>query len=136
MSIFQLSIYRSACLPACCSIFSPFPFFACEQALETLTLESPRAACALQNFLQKALMPLHKPKCVGMYHQQLAYCITQVLIRTETDRQTGEGCHALWPVGQMCVLRTAPFCVCLSICSFLLIVWAECVRGGPFVSSG
>jgi len=30
-----------------------------------------------QSFLQKALMPLHKPKCVGMYHQQLAYCVTQ-----------------------------------------------------------
>eukprot|EP00798_Chlamydomonas_sp_ICE-L_P016206 gene16206-22370_t len=28
-------------------------------------------------FLQRALMPLHKPKCVGLYHQQLAYCITQ-----------------------------------------------------------
>lgn len=22
-------------------------------------------------------MPLHKPKCVGAYHQQLAYCVTQ-----------------------------------------------------------
>ena len=32
----------------------------------------------LQMFLQRALMPLHKPKCVGMYHQQLAYCVTQV----------------------------------------------------------
>lgn len=28
-------------------------------------------------FLQRVLMPLHKPKCVGMYHQQLAYCVTQ-----------------------------------------------------------
>ena len=28
-------------------------------------------------FLARALMPLHKPKCVGMYHQQLAYCVTQ-----------------------------------------------------------
>ncbi|KAK9817210.1 hypothetical protein WJX72_011111 [[Myrmecia] bisecta] len=28
-------------------------------------------------FLTKALMPLHKPKCVGMYHQQLSYCVTQ-----------------------------------------------------------
>lgn len=26
----------------------------------------------------RALMPLHKPKCVAMYHQQLAYCVTQV----------------------------------------------------------
>lgn len=33
--------------------------------------------CRAQSFLQKALMPLHKPKCVGMYHQQLAYCVTQ-----------------------------------------------------------
>ena len=29
-------------------------------------------------FLTRALMPLHKPKCVGMYHQQLGYCVTQV----------------------------------------------------------
>lgn len=28
-------------------------------------------------FLARALMPLHKPKSVGMYHQQLAYCVTQ-----------------------------------------------------------
>jgi len=28
-------------------------------------------------FLARALMPLHKPKCVGLYHQQLAYCVTQ-----------------------------------------------------------
>ena len=32
----------------------------------------------LQLFLTRALMPLHKPKCVGMYHQPLAYCVTQV----------------------------------------------------------
>lgn len=28
-------------------------------------------------FLGRALLPLHKPKCVAMYHQQLSYCITQ-----------------------------------------------------------
>ncbi|KAL9453702.1 hypothetical protein AB3S75_009331 [Citrus x aurantiifolia] len=28
-------------------------------------------------FLVRALIPLHKPKCVSMYHQQLSYCITQ-----------------------------------------------------------
>lgn len=28
-------------------------------------------------FLQKALIPLHKPKCVPLYHQQLSYCIVQ-----------------------------------------------------------
>lgn len=28
-------------------------------------------------FLVRALIPLHKPKCIAMYHQQLSYCITQ-----------------------------------------------------------
>lgn len=28
-------------------------------------------------FLNRALMPLHKPKSIGIYHQQLSYCITQ-----------------------------------------------------------
>ncbi|XVE92240.1 hypothetical protein REPUB_Repub01dG0079700 [Reevesia pubescens] len=28
-------------------------------------------------FLVRALIPLHKPKCLPMYHQQLSYCITQ-----------------------------------------------------------
>ncbi|KAI6700804.1 hypothetical protein NL676_015128 [Syzygium grande] len=28
-------------------------------------------------FLVRALIPLHKPKCIPMYHQQLSYCITQ-----------------------------------------------------------
>lgn len=30
-----------------------------------------------KQFLARALMPLHKPKCVGLYHQQLAYCVAQ-----------------------------------------------------------
>ncbi|KAL2505306.1 Serine/threonine protein phosphatase 2A 57 kDa regulatory subunit B' theta [Abeliophyllum distichum] len=28
-------------------------------------------------FLIRALIPLHKPKCISMYHQQLSYCIAQ-----------------------------------------------------------
>lgn len=28
-------------------------------------------------FLERALIPLHRPKMVGVYHQQLSYCITQ-----------------------------------------------------------
>lgn len=28
-------------------------------------------------FLVRALIPLHKPKCIALYHQQLTYCITQ-----------------------------------------------------------
>lgn len=30
-----------------------------------------------KTFLLKALLPLHKPKCVSMYHQQLSYCVSQ-----------------------------------------------------------
>jgi len=30
-----------------------------------------------KNFLQKALLPLHKVHHVSMYHQQLSYCVTQ-----------------------------------------------------------
>ena len=30
-----------------------------------------------KTFLIRALIPLHKPKCVSLYHQQLSYCITQ-----------------------------------------------------------
>ncbi|URE30633.1 Protein phosphatase 2A regulatory B subunit (B56 family) [Musa troglodytarum] len=30
-------------------------------------------------FLVRALIPLHKPRCIGMYHQQLSYCITQFI---------------------------------------------------------
>ncbi|GFH18742.1 serine/threonine protein phosphatase 2A regulatory subunit [Haematococcus lacustris] len=39
-------------------------------------------------FLSRALMPLHKPKCVAMYHQQLAYCVTQVCYECRTARAT------------------------------------------------
>ncbi|KAF5839085.1 protein phosphatase 2A regulatory B subunit [Dunaliella salina] len=50
-------------------------------------------------FLQRALMPLHKPKCVAMYHQQLAYCVTQFV---EKDPKLAEPVlNALlkyWPV--------------------------------------
>ncbi|CAL9145690.1 unnamed protein product, partial [Musa hybrid cultivar] len=30
-------------------------------------------------FLVRALIPLHKPRCIGMYHQQLSYSITQFI---------------------------------------------------------
>jgi serine/threonine-protein phosphatase 2A regulatory subunit B' len=52
------------------------------------------------NFLQKALVPLHKPKCVGLYHQQLSYCITQYV---EKDPATAlcivNGLIKYWPWG-------------------------------------
>ncbi|XP_060190250.1 serine/threonine protein phosphatase 2A 59 kDa regulatory subunit B' gamma isoform-like isoform X1 [Lycium barbarum] len=50
-------------------------------------------------FLVRALIPLHKPKCVAMYHQQLMYCITQFV---EKDFKLADtvirGLLKYWPV--------------------------------------
>mmetsp|Transcript_58203 Transcript_58203/g.161239 ORF Transcript_58203/g.161239 Transcript_58203/m.161239 type:complete len:289 (+) Transcript_58203:237-1103(+) len=49
-------------------------------------------------FLQRALIPLHIPKCVGLYHQQLSYCIIQYI---EKDPDTAivvlRGLFKCWP---------------------------------------
>ncbi|EPS71994.1 hypothetical protein M569_02763, partial [Genlisea aurea] len=50
-------------------------------------------------FLVRTLIPLHKPKCLATYHQQLAYCITQF---TEKDCKLADtvvrGLLKYWPV--------------------------------------
>uniref|UniRef100_A0A2N9GB32 Serine/threonine protein phosphatase 2A regulatory subunit n=1 Tax=Fagus sylvatica TaxID=28930 RepID=A0A2N9GB32_FAGSY len=50
-------------------------------------------------FLVRALIPLHKPKCVTMYHQQLSYCITQFV---EKDAKLADtvirGLLKYWPI--------------------------------------
>jgi serine/threonine-protein phosphatase 2A regulatory subunit B' len=50
-------------------------------------------------FLARALIPLHKPKCVSMYHQQLSYCIIQFV---EKDFKLADtvirGLLKYWPV--------------------------------------
>jgi len=52
-----------------------------------------------KTFLAKALLPLHKPKSVSMYHQQLSYCVTQFV---EKDPKLAEpvtrGLIKYWPV--------------------------------------
>jgi serine/threonine-protein phosphatase 2A regulatory subunit B' len=49
-------------------------------------------------FLQCALIPLHIPKCVTLYHQQLSYCVIQFL---EKDPDTAvpilHGLIRYWP---------------------------------------
>ena len=62
---------------------------------------------ALQLFLTRALMPLHKPKCVGMYHQQLGYCVTQVNTAVLLTESSSEGLlpdHLAIPVGRPCTV--------------------------------
>ncbi|XP_057484812.1 serine/threonine protein phosphatase 2A 57 kDa regulatory subunit B' theta isoform-like isoform X1 [Actinidia eriantha] len=50
-------------------------------------------------FLVRALIPLHKPKCIPMYHQQLSYCIIQFV---EKDCKLADtvirGLLKYWPV--------------------------------------
>ncbi|XP_054788021.1 serine/threonine protein phosphatase 2A 57 kDa regulatory subunit B' theta isoform-like [Prosopis cineraria] len=50
-------------------------------------------------FLVRALIPLHKPKCLAMYHQQLSYCITQFV---EKDNKLADtvirGLLKYWPI--------------------------------------
>lgn len=52
-----------------------------------------------KQFLVRALLPLHKPKCLPSYHQQLAYCITQFV---EKDNALAErvilGLLKFWPL--------------------------------------
>lgn len=47
----------------------------------------------------RALIPLHKPKCIPMYHQQLSYCITQFV---EKDCKLADtiirGLLKYWPI--------------------------------------
>lgn len=50
-------------------------------------------------FLVRVLVPLHKPKCFPMYHQQLSYCITQFV---EKDNKLTDtiirGLLKCWPL--------------------------------------
>jgi serine/threonine-protein phosphatase 2A regulatory subunit B' len=52
-----------------------------------------------KQFLQRALLPLHKPKCLPLYHQQLSYCVTQFV---EKDPKLAEtvirGLLRFWPL--------------------------------------
>ncbi|CAM9912152.1 unnamed protein product, partial [Chrysoparadoxa australica] len=50
------------------------------------------------SFLTKALVPLHKPKCVPLYHQQLSYCIVQYVEKDpETVCLVLKGIIRAWP---------------------------------------
>ncbi|KAL2903532.1 B'ETA: Serine/threonine protein phosphatase 2A 59 kDa regulatory subunit B' eta isoform [Bienertia sinuspersici] len=50
-------------------------------------------------FLVRALIPLHRPRCLPMYHQQLSYCITQFV---EKDCKLADsvirGLLRYWPI--------------------------------------
>lgn len=39
-----------------------------------------------KQFLVKVLIPLHKVKCLSLYHAQLAYCVVQFLEKVSLNR--------------------------------------------------
>ncbi|XP_022751700.1 serine/threonine protein phosphatase 2A 57 kDa regulatory subunit B' kappa isoform-like [Durio zibethinus] len=50
-------------------------------------------------FLWKALIPLHKPKSVGLYHQQLTYCVVQFIEKDpKLANSVIKGLLKYWPV--------------------------------------
>lgn len=50
-------------------------------------------------FLQRALIPLHKPKCLPLYHQQLSYCVTQFVEKDSTLAEVViKGLLRFWPM--------------------------------------
>ncbi|KDP32329.1 hypothetical protein JCGZ_13254 [Jatropha curcas] len=50
-------------------------------------------------FLWRALIPLHKPKSVGVYHQQLTYCVVQFIEKDPKLASTViKGLLKYWPI--------------------------------------
>ncbi|GKA63392.1 serine/threonine protein phosphatase 2A 57 kDa regulatory subunit B' kappa isoform-like protein [Tanacetum coccineum] len=50
-------------------------------------------------FLLRALVPLHKPKCVGVYHHQLTYCVVQFIEKEpKLSSAVIKGLLRFWPV--------------------------------------
>ncbi|MED6180028.1 hypothetical protein PIB30_006518 [Stylosanthes scabra] len=50
-------------------------------------------------FLWRVLIPLHKPKCMGIYYQQLSYCITQFIEKEPKLASTViRGLLKYWPI--------------------------------------
>ncbi|KAG6526341.1 serine/threonine protein phosphatase 2A 57 kDa regulatory subunit B' theta isoform-like [Zingiber officinale] len=50
-------------------------------------------------FLVRALIPLHKPKCMGIYHQQLSHCITQFIVKDcKLADNVIRGLLKFWPI--------------------------------------
>ncbi|KAF7632629.1 Serine/threonine protein phosphatase 2A regulatory subunit [Meloidogyne graminicola] len=49
-------------------------------------------------FLVKVLLPLHKPRCLSLYHAQLAYCVVQFIEKDSTlTPQVFEALLKFWP---------------------------------------
>ncbi|VDN54493.1 unnamed protein product [Dracunculus medinensis] len=51
-----------------------------------------------KTFLVKVLLPLHKPRCLSLYHAQLAYCVVQFIEKDSTlTPQVFDALFKFWP---------------------------------------
>ncbi|CAJ0954609.1 unnamed protein product, partial [Mesorhabditis belari] len=51
-----------------------------------------------KQFLVKVLLPLHKPRCLSLYHAQLAYCVVQFIEKDSTlTPQVFDALLKFWP---------------------------------------
>lgn len=66
-----------------------------------------------KQFLVKVLIPLHKVKCLGLYHAQLAYCVVQFLEKDPTlTEPVIQGLLKYWP--KTCSQKEVCCCSCAS----------------------
>lgn len=62
-----------------------------------------------KQFLVKVLIPLHKVRCLSLYHAQLAYCVVQFLEKDATlTEQVIKGLLKFWP--KTCSQKEVGFC--------------------------
>ena len=85
-----------------CYTFEIEKFFGIAELLEILGSIINGFALPLRSehkvFLQKVLVPLHKPKSLYLYHPQLTYCILQFLEKDSTLTETVlQGILRIWP---------------------------------------
>lgn len=79
----DFNIYLGVNMPVCSSIINGF----------ALPLKAEH-----KQFLVKVLLPLHKVKCLSLYHAQLAYCVVQFLEKDATlTEPVCRGLLKFWP---------------------------------------
>ena len=95
-----------------------------------------------KQFLCKVLIPLHKVRCLSLYHAQLAYCVVQFLEKDATlTEQVIKGLLKFWP--KTCsqkevkllesLLPRGPMLICCFKVQFYVVYFAVVFdSGGPW----
>ena len=74
-----------------------------------------------KQFLCKVLIPLHKVRCLSLYHAQLAYCVVQFLEKDATlTEQVIKGLLKFWP--KTCSQKEVCIILLIACCIFDIII--------------